>query len=200
MIDTFFINMSGVLIIPLHEATISSIEGIDNTKLSTPSRMAIFDLAQELSSGHIGEDEYISKVQMTIDDVDLSKDLINRIRAEMAEVPGAGQVIHELQATYRVWFISDLPKPWFLDSDLPNNIMKLVHPDQVLYQAEFDRVLGSQGMFETLFRRASKPKSECLLVNKNADVTSAAVKVGLNAILFVNAFRLRLELSLRRIL
>lgn len=125
--------------------------------------------------------------------------MIETILIWVENEPDVWVVIDELSHSFDLWLISDQPQDRL--ARIPDYAhIERYFKNQILFIPE----LGLAPLLPDLFYLASQqcnhPLSSCLLVTSDQRTATIAVNHGLNAIIFVDAFRLRREFNLRGLL
>ncbi len=200
MIDTLLFWMDGVVTTPLADITIHQLESVLNDRLGIAERLEIRDWALELQLGRIDSVTFCNK-SLAITQAPLAeKELAARIGKNVAPIPGVLDVVRELIGTYGLWLIAHCPREWLLSISERLDLVHLFTGHSILFCPESGLSRLLPDVFYLAAQQAGKPLENCLLVAGDSAITTAAVNVGLNAIIFADARRLRRELGLRQLL
>ncbi len=111
--------------------------------------------------------------------------------------PGIGQLFSELSADFKLWLFCEPDREEL--APIAGNL-KL---DNMIPRARWLFASGElcaekpKELIEELVRRTGGRREEILWIDDRPAVTSAVIRAGMNAVVFVDAFRLRRNLVLR---
>ncbi len=200
MTDTLLFWMDGVVTTSLAEVTIRQLETIIDDRLGIAERLEIRDWALELQLGRIDGTTFCRNALALTQAPLAETELASRIERSIMPIPGVLDVVGELVGEYGLWLIAHCPREWLVPVFERLDLVRLFPGDSILVCPES----GLSGLLPDVFylaaQQAGKPFEDCLLVAADSAITTAAVNVGLNAIIFTDAHRLRRELSLRQLL
>lgn len=200
MIEELFFWLDGVVTDSLAETAIRQVEDAIGATLDTHIRVAIRDWALDLQLGRLDGltfcREALSLAHASLDE----KELAARIQSNVTPIPGMVEVLQELEGKYNLWLIANCPRDWLLPNARLVHLPRLFPEDSILICPELALPRLIPDIFYLAAHRAGKSIENCLLVAADSAITTAAVKIGLNAIIFADASRLRRELGLRRLL
>jgi len=121
------------------------------------------------------------------------------LSAALPHIP-ALEVLAQLPSDYRIWLVSDYPREWFggLSSKLER--YPFFSPERLIFTADYRLEKLVPEIFPLLVRDAGQPRESCVLIDGDSARAVEAVKCGLPAELYVDAFRLRRSFLLRKML
>jgi len=200
MIDTIFFWQDGVITTSIANTAIEQLEDAMGTTLDMDMRLQIRDWGLDLQLGRLESPEFCEKVLGLTEAPLRERELFERIQDGLAPVPGVMEVLQELKGQYDLWMIGLCPSDWLTPIAQRLDLMPVFPGESILVcpEAGLDSLIPD--VFELAMQRAAKSIGQCLLVAPNPAITTAAVNMGLNAILFADARRLRRELGLRKLL
>lgn len=200
MIDTIFFWLDGVVIDSLAETAIRQLEDATNATLDSQARVTIRDWALDLQLGRIDGLTFCRKaLGLTHASLD-EKELAVRIQNKIRPIPGIVEVLEELEGKYSLWLIANCPREWLLPIAQRLDLLRLFPENSTVICPESELTALIPDVFYLAAQRAEKSVEDCLLVAADSAITTAAVTIGLNAIIFADAYRLRRELGLRGLL
>lgn len=200
MLDTVFFWQDGVVTTSLAEVTIGQLEAVLGSTLDTQRRRAIRDQSLELQLGRTDGSAFCrSALDLSQAPLD-EEELALRIQENVTLIPGVLEVIEELLGRYNLWLIAHCPRGWLQPIGERLGLLDLFPGESILICPELRLTTLIPDVFHLTAERAKKPLEDCLLVAADSAITTAAVNNGLNAIVFADAYRLRRELGLRKLL
>jgi hypothetical protein len=112
-------------------------------------------------------------------------------------IPGMGELLQELSPDFTLWlFCEPVPEePVAVLESL--QLDRLISRARWLFASERFCVAMPKELIEELMVRTDGRQGELLWIDDRPAVTSAMIRAGLNAVVFVDAFRLRRNLVLR---
>ena len=199
-ISSIFFRAGGTIVPSLYHTAIDLLKTQSEEELAVGTRDEVYNLVRslalgaidagilrericEMSKGKVSQDQFLGSVLNT---KALDRELL--------------RVIDELRETYDLYLISQYPREWL--ETLLNRFdeKKRFEYTNIIYCAEG----GLQNLIPDLFylvnRLTGKQMENCLLVDGRAEYLSAALRMGLQAVVYVDAFRLRREFVLRSML
>ena len=200
MIDTLFFWQDGVITTPLAEVVLEQVRFLGAGELDVRTRLAVRDWVQGLQLGRVSGESFCQKLQVLVPALACYSDLPSRFLSAVALSPGMADLLAEARTEYECWLVSSYPSDWLqaLDQRLGLSIMFSPARVQVFPQAGLGKCLPD--VFVWAIQKAQKRMESCLWVAGEAAMTTSAVRVGLNAIVFADSRRLRRELVLRGML
>lgn len=200
MLDTVFFWQDGVVTTSLAEVTIGQLEAALGSTLDVQTRRAIRDRSLELQLGHTDGSAFCrSALDLSQAPLD-EKELTLRIQENVTLIPGVLEVVRELEGRYKLWLIAHCPRGWLLPIGERLGLLDLFPRESILVCPELGLARLMPDVLQLAAERAGESIEECLLVAAGSAITTAAVNIGLNAIIFSDARRLRRELGLRKLL
>lgn len=110
------------------------------------------------------------------------------------------EILEMIRDRFEFIFFSDLPLKWSGDHLKEKAQQSKLRVAQELFKEEIQDKHPASSILDLVLAAINKPADQLLLVDRNNQVTTQAVRRGVNAILFVNPFRLQQELRLRKLL
>lgn len=200
MIDTILFWQDGVITTSLAQATIGQLESASGSTLATHTRVEIRDRVLELLLGRIDGTAFCQRVlEMTQAPLD-EAELVAQIQLAVKPIPGVLEVVKELQGEYGLWLLAHCPRAWLSPIAKHLEILRLFPGQSILVCPDLGLGRLLPDVFYLAAQQAAKPIEACLLVAPQSAITTAAVNIGLNSIIFTDAYRLRRELGLRKLL
>lgn len=196
-VSTIFCWLGGVILPTIPDMAIRSLQ---DQKLDFWTRTTIRDLAQDLILGKLDGLSYCKRViEMTgagITAEDLEEIIL---RSAPLHTPTL-EVVAELPATCQIWLISDYPPNWFSQISARFSAYPFVQEHRLIFTADCQLPRLVPDVFYTLVQKAGQAMDACMMVDGDSARAVEAVKHGLSSEIFINAPRLRLELTLRKML
>jgi beta-phosphoglucomutase-like phosphatase (HAD superfamily) len=200
MIDTILFWQDGVITTSLAEVTISQLESASGSVMETRARVEIRDRALDLQRGRIDGSAFCQRaLELTQAPLD-EQELAAQIQRSVKPVPGVLEVVKELEGKYGLWLMAHCPRTWLLPIAERLDMLHLFPGESILICPELGLGRLLPDVFYLAAQRAAKPIEACLLVAPQSAITTAAVNIGLNSIIFTDAYRMRRELGLRKLL
>jgi hypothetical protein len=196
-INRYYFAFDGVLIASFRETILEVL----NSK-SPSAGISLQDLkrlTKELYVGKISGNDYFAEITRLsgakVSAVELADLVIDRVKV----VPGVNEVLQELAQDYSIYIFSQLP------TDIYGRIIQklgLGSPD--MDKTIFSNQLSLSGWDDAVFKKMAlgeqKLTDACMWVDADSHMTSAAIRAGIHAIIFVDSRRLRREIALRGLL
>jgi beta-phosphoglucomutase-like phosphatase (HAD superfamily) len=200
MIDTILFWQDGVMTTSLAEVTISQLESASGSAVETQVRVEIRDRALDLQLGRIDGTAFCQRaLELTQAPLD-ERELAAQIQRSVKPIPGVLEVVKELEGKYGLWLLAHCPRAWLLPIAERLDMLHLFPGESILVCPESGLGRLLPDVFYLAAQRAARPIEACLLVAPQSAITTAAVNIGLNSIIFTDAYRMRRELGLRKLL
>lgn len=153
-------------------------------------------LESALASGKISPDEYCRKA-IEISRVGIRREeLCARIESAPQVEPGMLDLLEELCGNYDLKLVSDYPREWLIPILRRTGFRRWFVADNMFFLAEHSHVLEGERLFPELMAAAVLFPGKSLWVDYISSRTSSAIRRGIDAAIFVDARRLRRDLSL----
>ena len=199
-ISTIFFQAEGIIIPSLYEATINILKNKINKKLLKKTRNEIYNLVHCLKLGMIDVDLFrkgIFKISKeTISEGEFFDYFLNVRRSDRKLM----QIMDKLRENYDLYLISQYPREWFEYLLNHFNDVKLFKNINVIYSTEGNLQKLFPDIFYLMRNFTGKSMEDCILVDVKADYLSNALRMGMNAVVYVDSFRLQREFVLRKML
>jgi FMN phosphatase YigB (HAD superfamily) len=200
MIDTILFWQDGVITTSIADTAIDQLEGVLGRTLDIDTRVQIRDWGLDLQLGRLESLAFCRKALALTGAPMGEQELFERIRNEARLVPGIVGVLQELKGKYGLWMIGLCPSDWLTPIAERLDLLPIFSGESILVCPESGLTKLIPDVFELAVHRAAKSVEQCLLVAPRPAITTVAVNLDLNSILFADARRLRRELGLRKLL
>jgi hypothetical protein len=199
-IKNFFFLAGGVILPRIASITEQLLEDKNSRLLSYDQRTSIYEAEKELVLGKIPPDLYLEQLDRLVNGSRTKKDLfvelVNYIRVDERAL----DVAFSLTRTSQVYLFSDYPRTWLQAVPKYMQLVSYFSSIKVIYAAELGLADHFYAVFEKLMLGGLVEPGASLWVDANPFRTSAAIRLGIDAIIFVDERRLRRELNLRKLL
>ncbi len=203
-ITTYFFIAGGVILPRIAQITIELLAEKKGRPLPHDQRLAIREAEKALFIGQITPEVYLQRINRLANCFESSQELLVEFMKLVEVDAGAVSTAYELQQTSQVYLFSDYPHPWLEEIAPRFQLFDLFSPHQVIYPAEAEAELhlrdDIQGVFDGLQAKGYLDQGASLWVDAHPFRTSAAIRRGIDAIIYVDERRLRRELKLRKLL
>jgi phosphoglycolate phosphatase-like HAD superfamily hydrolase len=200
MISTVFFWMEGTVVSSLAQAATDRVQGALGGDADASTRMEIIDLATQMNLGRV---DGLSFCQSVVDLVQVpmnAEDLAATIQADVQPIPGMHRLLQDLKEAYNLWLIATCPSDWLETIRERVEVLKFFPADAIVQRPESGLKRLVPDVLELAQESAGAPTESCLFVARKSAITTAAVNLSLNAIIFADARRLRRELAMRKLL
>ena len=203
-ITNYFFMVGGVILPRIAQTTIELLAEKKGQPLAHDQRMTIFEAEKALFIGQIIPEVFLKRIDQLCNCFKSRHELLIEFMKWIRVDAGALSTANDLQQTSQVYLCSDYPRPWLEEIAQRFQLFDLFSPHQVIYPAEAEAELpvrdDLQGVFDGLQAKGYLNQGASLWVDAHPFRTSAAIRQGIDAIIYVNERRLRRELNLRKLL
>lgn len=199
-IGTIVISTARVLTLTLEELLLQlvSMNGADTTGQNFRNR--IVDLCGKYYRRNCSSESLVSQV-LESDERGIPRHQIIEDVSEILEFDRAVvDIAAELIEIFDLRLYCELPKDWISYSWEGLGLPSSINLKDILFIEDFEMGDPPATQVEALLNCLDLPGEQILLIDARNKFTTKAVRAGVNAILYVNPFRLREELSLRGLL
>jgi len=119
--------------------------------------------------------------------------LQERLVNELALLEDMPALLEDLALTCELCLVSDYPAEWLLPALTRGGLARIFPAGEIAYVADFG---GFSGLFDTLVERGVIVPGQTLWVDAHSPRTSAALRKGIDAAIFEDAWRLRRDLGM----
>jgi len=119
--------------------------------------------------------------------------LHERLANELAPLDGMPALLSDLALTYELCLISDYPAEWLLPALARGGLGRIFPASEIAYVADLG---GFPGIFDALVERGMIVPGQTLWVDAHSPRTSEALRQGIDAAIFEDAWRLRRDLGM----
>jgi hypothetical protein len=109
------------------------------------------------------------------------------------------QLIQEIPATYERWLVVDYPQAWYEQLSDRAQIDALFGGNHLIFIEQLELLSLLPDVFYRLPQKATRPMSECIIIDGDANRAVQSMKHGLTSVFYVYVQRLKLELALQEI-
>jgi FMN phosphatase YigB (HAD superfamily) len=156
----------------------------------------LMDREAALTTGAMTPDNFCSQA-VALAGVTLSPArLASRIQQGIAPLPGISGLIGTLTARYPLQLLSDFPREWLAPALARTGLAASFADDSIVMIADLDVDDTHEALLKALVDAGLFTPGRSLLVADDPILTEAAIRAGLDAILFVDTPRFKRELSL----
>jgi len=199
-IRTIFCWLGGVILPAIPELAIHGCQDRSGMSLDYWTRIAIRDLAQELTLGRLDGDTYCERViQMTGADLP-AKELVDAIVGSAILDPSPLEVLAEVGMDREFWLIADYPRNWYTSISAQFTPYTFLQPERSMFTADLGLSQLIPDIFPAVVQKAAVDMKTSLLVDGDTVHAVEAVKHGLQAEIYTSAPRLRRYFTLRKML
>ena len=199
-VKKFFFWTGGVILPRIVSATIELLEKKSRHSLLNHQRFLLYEAEKDLAMGRMTPEAYLIQSCSLIDGL-ISPDNLCRELIEWMKVDtGALSTAMDLMQSSQVYLVSDYPRAW---NQASQNQMKMISQftaNNVIYSAEMQLEDPFSSVFEELTAGGVIEQGASLWVDAHPLRISAAIRSGMDAIIYVDERRLRRELNLRQLL
>jgi beta-phosphoglucomutase-like phosphatase (HAD superfamily) len=126
--------------------------------------------------------------------------MVTAMPEQVGLLPGMKPLIEELSANFKLYLVSDYPRRWLKRIVENTGLVQYFKDDDTLVLAEEDAPHTYPELFESVARTFGIQPGSSLWIDHSSPHTSWAIRQGIDAIVFVDAQRLRRELGMRNLL
>ena len=119
--------------------------------------------------------------------------LLERLASELAPLEGMPALLSDPALTCELRLVSDYPAEWLLPALARGGLARIFPASEIAYVADF---WGFSGLFDALVKRGVIVPGQTLWVDAHSPRTSAALRKGIDAAIFEDAWRLRRDLGM----
>lgn len=195
------------IIFDMSEVIISGYQGVENTieemGITTKfefleKKLSTIDVFLDLMRGKLTEDEYIDVLLEGSNWHISHKELKKVLRGNLKKsVPGVVDIIKSLHGRYNLILLSDYVREWKEEVLKDWEVFNFF--DDVLMSYDFGLIKGDEECFRYVLNVTGIDSSETVFIDDSSLNLESAKKVGIDTILFKDAFSLKTELKKRGI-
>lgn len=199
-IEHVFCWLGGVIASSVPDNIIFWLQSQTEAKVGFWLRSTIHELGEDLSLGRLDSLTFCLRVidatKVKLDARELEAAILSSttIRTSVLDVLG------ELSPIRKIWLISDYPRNWFIQIAAPLNSCPFIHPDRLLFPAEYQLPRLAPDLFYLMVRKTHSGMDACMMVDGMSARAVEAVRHGLSSEIFIDTPRLRREFVLRKML
>ena len=198
--DSLLFWFGSVLAPSLESITFSYIEVVKDRSLIPALRGKIYELIDELRLGKLNGQEFLPQLSYTcglnIEHDNFYEYMISSIQPEEDLV----RLLSQLETKFTHFYISDWPKVWTEKINFQRHYQDILLLDDIIYSQDFKLEKLMPDILYHSINKLNRGFSNCIFIDENSIRTSAAVRSGLNTIIFSDASRFRRELALRKLM
>ena len=193
--------MAGGVILPrIASITIELLEEKNGFSLLNDQRMMLYEAEKDLAIGKITPDAYLDQLCSVIGGLDTRDNLFIELMKLIKVDSGPLSTAIDLKQTSQIYLFSDYPRAWLQAIHNNFHIMSHFTSQNVVYSAELHLSDDLYSVFDILVAEGSIEPGASLWLDAYPLRTSAAIRRGIDAIIYVDERRLRRELNLRKLL
>jgi hypothetical protein len=197
VIDVFYFVSGGVVLPRLAQLTIGALEGQCGRRLENKLRIAVYYQEKRLFMGQSGAGEYLAAIcalgVWLAGREALEVELLQRMQVK----PGVLAVAGEMTKEGRVYLYANIPRPWLDQVGLLTGLFNYFDRQNVLNPSDLLPRDDLEGFFAALKSRGHALPGRAMWLDANPLRTAAAIRCGIDALIYVDERRLRRELGLR---
>lgn len=164
--------------------------------LDDASQLELILCSRELSAGILDAQNFLSKLQGLTDDEVSLDELEYRVLAEAVCATELKEIIKDLQEEFVLWLFADLPPSW-VQTIVDTSHLEEVFPSERLLNLNVQsKAVDDEGLIRGLIKNGELHWGSALLVDRNARRSSTAIRMGLDAAIYVDPRRLRRDFRL----
>ncbi len=192
--------LGGVLCRTSSEAVIRWAAGSTGEPPTAEKRVRLRDLQEGLRLGRLASRAFLDAAAVTVGLPTQAEELGQHFLAgESVEAELAG-LLGDLSERYPLWLLSDYPRDWLLRLDAALGLRRWFPGTAWILCPELGLPAAAPDLFLALPELIDCPREQALLIEPDPRRAAAAVREGLNAIVFNGTWRLQRELRLRELL
>jgi hypothetical protein len=199
-INNFFFLLGSVILPRIASITIKLLEEKNSSPLINNQRLIIYESENKLVVGKITPDAYLDQMCSLFNVFKTRDDLFIELMKLIQVDEGALSIIIGLMQTNQVYICSDYPRTWLQAIQHNLQLLNSFPPKNTVYTAELDLSQHLNSVFEKLMVAGLIEPGASLWVDAYPLRTTASIRLGIDAIIYVDERRLRRELSLRKLL
>jgi hypothetical protein len=193
--EAIVVNLGGVIVPQLSQTVISTVEELSESAVEYSQRQLIRSCVRDTQLGHSDLSQLMEQSGLRTIGIADYWDLTPREIKVNHAVTG---ILRKLASSREVYILGDYPPLWLPILDQDPEWVSLSTLIQWLDLAAGGLATLIPGVIDFVLTKTDCRKENVLLIDARSELTSACVKAELNAILFVNGFRLEQELQLRK--
>ena len=194
-VKKIFFVAGGILLPTIANLTLLQIEN-RGFSVSVSDRKFIYDLEKLIFIGAISGEEFLHQVNghFQLTNRVSENDILSTISSNLRII----SLLNILNKKFELILFSDFPQTWFeqIEKEITQNHLF----QKIIYSQELDCSNDRPAVFERLLVNSEIIKRESLWVDIDPFRTSLAIRSEIDAIIFVDEFRLRRELQLRSLI
>ena len=196
-INAVFFWFGGVIVPAVPDITIALLQERTGLKLDFWTRIAIRDLAQDLTLGRLDGLTYSKRAIDATGANILAKDFEVAILRSATLNTSALDVLAELPASCRIWLVSDYPPSWLAQISRRLAGHSFLDMDRTIFSANYQLHRLVPYIYYLLVQETREEMYHCMMVDADTVRSVEAVKHGLSSEIFTDAPRLRRAFVLR---
>lgn len=193
-IDTFVFWMGGVVTQHLSQTIVEVLERRGRpTDIRT--RRALVDLEADLCRGAMGAEDYCKRVVEVGGAPFDAETLATAIPEHLSAMPGMPALLGELAEAYRLRLVAGFPRQWATPVVERAGVARCFS-EPVLFSAEYGPADCGPALLEKLLASGEIVRDSTLWVDDHPHRAMSAIRLGIDAAIFVDEPRLRRDLGL----
>ncbi len=199
-IDKFFFWTEGVILPAISTVSLDYLNERSSHPLLDSQRFLIHQSEKKLAIGKINLDDFQALLGSLMNDAGKPDDWIAGLMPFVQVNEAVLSTAVDLKNTGRVYLISDYPRKWLQAIQTQFGIMDCFSAQDVIYTQDLHLNDPLNSVFERLIAEGMIEPGTSIWVDAYPPRTSAAIRRGIDAIIYVDERRLRRELNLRKLL
>ena len=194
-IDRLAFLLGGVLVPSVSQAALRVLS-IEGEPPGQEILLALHGLEAKLCTGRIDSEEFCQRVIQVTGRTLTTRELAQGVQSQIIAEADVLSLINELEKDYLLQLICDYPREWVLPA-LPDCGLAQFFPiDQIAFIAGYQAASPRKDLILALEEAGVLLPGKTLLVDSDPARTRNAVRMGIEATIYVSAWRLRRDLRL----
>jgi hypothetical protein len=168
--------------------------------LDPAERLALRELGAQVRAGRIDWAAYCSRTAALTEYSRDGGSLSDLILGRLCVGPGVSQFLAEVSVRFTPWLFCEVPEEVLAPTILRLRLDRFFEKDRWLFSSAACNAERVGSLTERLQRITGASLGELLWIDDRAAVAAAVLRAGLNAVAYVDPFRLRRNLVLRGLL
>jgi FMN phosphatase YigB (HAD superfamily) len=198
-IHQYYFVFGGVIVKPLCEIVLEQLRSLNDPAWQRKYQ-DLYDLETRLSLGNIAKADFFQKAA-SLSAFELKADELEAMVFKKAEpIPGIMDILNELHGKNVLFLFSQYPPEIYAPLGSRFGLELLIPRKNVSFASEMSLQNMTTAIIEKLCLEQGLIPGRSLWVDSDSHRTSAAIREGVDAIIYVDSRRLRREIALRGLL
>jgi hypothetical protein len=200
MISHLVFRLEGVLVQTLDGALLEEAGGPDAPVLDPSIRLALRDLCSDLRAGRVGWEAWCAKAVRLAGYPRDERTFSDRVLGRLCLGAGVEQFLVEAETRFTLWLFCEAPEPAIAPVLVRLGLERLLPRSRWIFSSTLWQAGSAGALIARLSGITGAAPGELLWIDDRAAVDAALLRAGLNAVAYVDPFRLRRNLVLRGLL